>query len=681
MNYKHSALCLLLAMSLSNRINAKIQLSPLFTSGMVMQQQTQAPVWGLAKAGATVAVTTSWNGQTYSTTADDTGHWQLSVATPSAGGPYSVTISEGRNRKNAVTLTDVLIGEVWLCSGQSNMEMPVEGWGKVMNYQQEEQEANQYPQIRLLQVKKNTSPVPLTDFEANTRSTDGRGGWQRCSAESVAEFSATAYFFGRNLHQTLRVPIGLIDTSWGGTFIEPWTSREMLANHPDMQAGLDDVAAMAPTVEGRRQQFNQKVAAWQAKEIRHDEGWGRYATPDYDDADWLQVNIPKQWEQLPGWADVDGVVWMRRTIDIPKQWAGQPLTISLGRVDDMDYTFFNGTQVGATYEFGLDRFYTVPAHLVKTGKNTITVRVIDTGGGGGIYSDASQLWIAPVKAKPSAALSLAGEWRMKHTTDLSALPIAPVNDATSPNKVTLLFNAMVNPLIPFAIKGTIWYQGCNNERRGYEYRELLPMLIADWRSKWAKDFPFYVVQLANYQALQTQPGDDLWAEVREAQDMATRHVAHSGLACTIDIGDAGDIHPKNKQEVGRRLSLIARKDAYQETLEASGPHYEGYTLEGSAVRIRLSHASGLRTSDGSAPKGFAIAGPDRQWHWADARIEGSTIVVSSHEVPTPVAVRYAWAKNPICNLQNDSGLPAVPFRTDDWPGLSINTRNDGPVLR
>lgn len=674
-------LCLLLASVTPGVVEAKISLCPLFTSGMVLQQQSEVPIWGMAKAGATITIGTSWDNQKYSTSADQEGRWQLCLRTPYAGGPHTLTISEGKGNRPAVILTDVLIGEVWLCSGQSNMEMPVEGWGKVMNYKEEEQEANQYLEIRLLQVKKNISPTPLSDFEANTCSKDGVGGWQHCSAESVAEFSATAYFFGRNLYQTLGIPIGLIDSSWGGTFIEPWTSRETLRHHPDMQASLADVAALAPTPEGRLAQFNQKVAAWKEKETLLDEGFSNgiatYAAARLDDASWETISIPQGWENVSGWADVDGVVWMRRTVDIPRHWAGKTLTISLGHVDDMDYTYYNGTQVGATYEIGTDRYYTVPSELVREGKATITVRVVDTGGWGGLYSDAAQMY---VKMKDET-ISLAGEWRMKHTTPLSQMPPAPVNDATSPNKATLLYNAMINPLVPFAIRGAIWYQGCNNERRGYEYRELLPMLVSDWREKWKEQFPFYIVQLANYQALQSQPGDDLWAEVREAQDMAARHLQHSGLACTIDIGDDADIHPKNKQEVGRRLALLARAETYGEDVEYSGPHYEGYTLEGNSIRIIFSHAANLCTSDGGQLKGFAIAGPDRQWHWAEAYIDGSTVVVSSQEVQMPVAVRYAWGKNPVGNLLNSSGLPAIPFRTDDWPGLSIDTRNNGPVLK
>lgn len=676
---------------------SKVKLSPLFSSGMVLQQQSDVPLWGEAKAGSKVVISTSWNGTKYTTQAGADGQWRIKVTTPKAGGPYSITISDGK----PLTLSDVLIGEVWLCSGQSNMEMPVEGWGKVMNYKQEEAEADSYPQIRLLQVKKAISPTPLSSIEANTQSADGRPGWQQCSAKSVAEFSATAYFFGRSLHKSLNVPIGLIDASWGGTYIEPWTSREALSQHPDLAASLDDVAAMAPDKETRRTQYQKKVEAWHATEMKADKGYDgdtpAYAQPSLDDSAWQQTEVPSLWEHTKGWENVDGVVWMRKTINIPSAWNGRELTVSLGQIDDIDYTFFEGQAIGATYELGPQRLYTVPKNLVRDGKAILTVRVVDMGGLGGIFSDAKQLYIeCPRSAdKTLTRISLAGTWRMSHTTELSDMAIIPVNDAESPNKPTLLFNAMISPVVPYGLRGAIWYQGCANERRGYQYRELLPTLISDWRTQWSKaasdfginstanKFPFYIVQLANYQTLQTDPcAKDQWAEVREAQSMAAQHVAASGLACTIDIGEAGDIHPKNKQEVGRRLALLARANDYGQNVETSGPQYRSYTIEGQNVRIKFDHAqSGLQTSDGGDIKGFIIAGPDRQFHWATAKVDGTDIIVSSPEVACPLAVRYAWAQNPICNLQNKDRLPAVPFRTDDWPGASFGVVNNGPALR
>ncbi|MBQ9667205.1 MAG: 9-O-acetylesterase [Prevotella sp.] len=645
-------------------VSARPVMPPLFTDNMVLQQQTDAPIWGQAKAGSKVTVATSWNNATVITTADQQGHWRTTLRTPEAGGPYTITVSDGQK----LVLRDVMVGEVWLCSGQSNMEMPIEGWGHVKNFEQEKEEANQYPDIRLLQVRKNTSPQPLADMETNLG-----GGWQKCSAESVKEFSATGYFFGRDIHKYRNVPVGLIDASWGGTFIEPWTSAEALRLHPDMQEALDYVQTLPADKAERERIYTDRLNQWKQQERSLDPGFqgdrATWALPQTDVSQWPTMNIPVQWERagLPGY---DGVAWLRRTVDIPKSWAGKEVKLSMGGlVDDLDYTYFNGELIGQTNSYGEMRLYTIPARLVKAGQAVVTVRIIDTGGEGGIYSSADQIYLECRGER----VTLTGPWHYKATTPLAKMPQMPVNDTSTPNQVTVLYNAMINPLVGFAIRGAIWYQGCNNEHKGYQYRELLPLMIRDWRTKWGYDFPFYIVQLANYKQLQTEPGDDEWAEVREAQAMAAQHVEKSGLACLIDIGDAGDIHPKNKQEVGRRLALIARANTYgEQKLEFSGPVYHRYQIEGNKIRIFFHHADGLRTADGGPLKGFAIAGSDHRWHWADARIEGRSVVVTSPDVTSPVAVRYAWHVNPICNLQNAALLPAVPFRTDDWPGLSIN---------
>ena len=640
------------------------QLPPLFTDNMVFQQLTDAPIWGQAKPGKKVTISTSWDQATVVTMADAEGRWRTSLRTPEAGGPYTVTISDGQK----LVLQNVMVGEVWLCSGQSNMEMPIDGWGRVLNYEQEKQEANQYPNIRLLQVSRNISPQPLTELETNLG-----GGWQVCSAQSVKEFSATAYFFGRDIHKYRNVPVGLIDASWGGTFIEPWTSAEALRLHPDMQEAVVNLSKLPADKAERERLFTDRMTAWKQQVKSLDPGFnaGRplWAANDFDAAAWPVMAIPVEWEKA-GLINYDGAVWLRRTVDIPVSWAGKGVTLALGPlVDDLDLTYFNGELVGETDHYGEQRTYTVPARLVKAGRAVIAMHIIDTGGGGGLYSAADQLYLECRGER----IALGGDWRYQATVPLSKVLPVPVNDTSTPNQVSVLYNAMIHPLVGFAIRGSIWYQGCNNEHKGYQYRELLPLMIRDWRAQWGYDFPFYIVQLANYKQLQTEPGDDEWAEVREAQAMAAQHVEKSGMACLIDIGDANDIHPRNKQEVGRRLALIARANTYGEHgLEFSGPVYHRYQIEGDKIRIFFHHAGGLRTADGGPLKGFAIAGSDHRWHWAEARIDGHSVVVTCQYVKAPVAVRYAWHVNPLCNLQNADGLPAVPFRTDDWPGLSIN---------
>ena len=341
-------------------------------------------------------------------------------------------------------------------------------------------------------------------------------------------------------------------------------------------------------------------------------------------------------------------------------------------IDDYDITYFNGVEVGRTDGWSQKRNYTIPASLVRAGKAVITVRIFDTGGSGGLYGDVSKIKLS---LSPDKSISLAGSWLYKigFNQELAEIPGAPVKWDNA-NQLSALYNAMINPIVPFSIRGAIWYQGENNSNRAYQYRDLFPLLIKDWRKQWNSDFPFYFVQLANYTEVKPEPADAPWAELREAQ-LKTLHLENTGMAVTIDVGDAIDIHPKNKQEVGRRLSLIARANTYGENITFSGPMYDTYSVEGNAVRILFKHTGkGLKTSDGEMLKGFAIAGPDHKFYWANAKIIANEVIVSCKEVENPVAVRYAWAANPVCNLINSEGLPASPFRTDDWPGITYNKK-------
>ena len=632
----------------------------MFSDNMVLQQQTDAPIWGESKPGKKVEIVTSWNGEKYTAEADSLGKWNVKVKTPAAGGPYSIIISDGK----PVMLKNVMIGEVWLCSGQSNMEMQVEGWGKVMNYEQEKVEADNYPNIRFLLIKQSTAAQPVDSISA------ADGGWQVCSAQSVANFSAAAYFFGRDLHKYRNVPVGLIDTSWGGTCIETWTSKEALSAVPDLHERLKVLDGLPVTSAGRQQRFEDELAQWGRQTEKADEGFSDsvpvWASPDFDDSGWEKMNIPG-WMQEQGLKNFNGVAWFRKTIDIPSKWNGKELTLSLGQVDDNDFTYFNGVLIGHSEGWLAPRTYKIPKKLVKKGKAVITVRVIDTGGTGGIGGKEEQLFI---RRSESDAISLAGKWRYRASLNVKDFPPLPVNTANDPNIPTFLFNAMLHPLIPYAIKGAIWYQGEANAAQAYLYRELLPLMITDWRNRWGYDFPFYTVQLANFMARQENPSESAWAELREAQALSL-HLANTGLAVAVDIGDANDIHPKNKQEVGRRLALAARAQTYGEDIPYSGPLYKNYRVEGNKIRISFEHADGgLKAKGDGKLEGFAIAGPDHRFHWADAVIEGNTVVVSSPEVDYPVAVRYAWADNPACNLYNAAGLPASPFRTDDWKGVT-----------
>lgn len=644
----------------SATLSAQVKLLPIFSDNMVLQQQTQAPIWGESKPNKKVEIKTSWDQKKYIVQADGQGKWSTKVATPVAGGPYDITISDGKK----VKLSNVMIGEVWICSGQSNMEMQVEGWGKVKNYEQEKEEANNYPNIRFLLVEKAMSPTPVENIKAK------ENGWQVCSSQSVADFSAAGYFFGRDLNKYRNVPIGLIDTSWGGTIIETWTSNEALATVPSMKKRLEALVGLPSSQEGRKKKFEQDVEAWKAEVERIDKGCVNgepiWAASGFNDAAWKSMKVPglMQEQDLPGFS---GLVWFRKTIDIPAGWAGKDLILNLGVIDDNDFTYFNGVQIGHTEGWMAPRKYKIPKELVKKGKAVIAVRVMDTGGTGGINGSPESI---SLHLSDTEAIQLAGNWKYQVSLDMREVAPMPVDMSWNPNSPTFLFNAMLKPLIPYAIKGAIWYQGESNAGEAFQYRDLMPLMITDWRNRWGYDFPFYMVQLASFTAKQTTPVESTWAELREAQTQ-TLHLQNTGMAVTIDIGEEFDIHPKNKQEVGRRLALAARAQTYGEKIPYSGPMYKSYKIEGNKIRIFFDHIDGgLKTANGEMPKGFTIAGVDHKFHWADAVIEGNTIVVSSPEVTLPVAVRYAWADYPVCNMYNGADLPMSPFPTDDWKGIT-----------
>lgn len=656
------ALAVVAGALLCTEVAAEVKMSPLFTDNMVLQQKTDAPVWGTALPGRTVTVRTSWNKASYKATAGEDGKWMVKVATPKAGGPYSVTVTEEGG--NAVVIGNVLIGEVWLCSGQSNMEMPVKGWGLVMNYEQELKDAAKYPKIRFLEVQRNVSPCPVDDFKADA------DGWMVCSPETLEEFSATAYFFGREIHLKRNVPVGLINASWGGTIIEAWMSKASLAGVKD----LEDEA--------------QRVSEWPAcKDERHAhykkgiDDWNRLAKA-YDDAYInIDVDFPTEWQDVSEWDDMklpgqieavypglDGHVLARRYVDIPASWEGKALKIHIASVDDKDVTYFNGVKVGEGEGWNTPRVYDVPAELVKAGKTIVALRIIDAGAAGGVNGEDDTFFI---EGPDGEKLSLLGEWKSKKTADYSCFPARPVNMYDDPNWSTVLYNTMIHPLVPYAVKGAIWYQGCSNTDRAYQYRDLMTLMIEDWRKAWGYDFPFYITQISSWQKYQTAPEESSWAELREAQDIASRVTSNTGMIVTTDIGDEFDIHPKNKQEVGRRLALQALNKTYGMPVECSGPVFDRYEVDGNVIRLYFTSVAKGLVAKGGDLEGFTIAGADRRFYWADARIKGNCVEVTCKDVDRPLAVRYAWANNPVGNLFNSLGLPAGPFRTDDWPGVTF----------
>jgi sialate O-acetylesterase len=628
---------------------------PLFCDHAVLQRQVPVPVWGWAGPGTKVTV--SFAGQTKAGVAQADGKWLVRLSPMRVSvEPRSMTITSSADGKT-VTIRDVLVGDVWLCSGQSNMEMGV----RACDVPAEIDQAN-FPLIRLLTVPRLIATEPVETIVCR---------WLPCSPITIKEglwggFSAVGYFFGRELQKELKIPIGLIHSSWGGTVAEAWTSPEGLRPLHDFEDRLEQLARAG---RGQKVNFDAEYEQWCASNDPGTQaGW---AKPEMETPGWKTVTMPQPFEQA-GLPDFDGIVWLRRAFDLPADWTGKALTLNLGPIDDIDTTFVNGVKVGQMNRYDLNRVYTIPAELLKAGRNVICIRVLDTGGGGGLIGKPEQLCLKQSGARESATVSLAGEWQMRDSAPFSKLPAPPsVPDANNPNVVTVLYNGMIAPLVPFAIKGAIWYQGESNADRAYQYRQLLPAMIEDWRHRFGVgDFPFYIVQLAAFQPTAAEPRENVWAELREAQALTASTLPRCGLAVAIDIGDANDIHPKNKMEVGRRLALCALAKDYGRKLEYSGPWYKAMAIQGGTIRLTFGHVDGGLMAKGAELRGFAVAGQDRQFVWAQARIEAEQVVVSSAAVTEPVAVRYGWDINPVANLCNQAGLPAVPFRTDDWPGIT-----------
>lgn len=643
---------LLLALIVINTIgHANVRLPKIFGDSMVLQRDKPIPVWGWAASGETVTV--QFHNQKKTTRAGRDGKWLLTLNPEVAGGPYTLTVKG----KNITTLNDVLVGDVWICSGQSNMEFQV---SSVNNAAQEIASAA-YPQIRHFKVGNSVAQTPEEDLVHES-------SWKPATPENAGAFTAVGYFFARELYKQLGVPVGLLNTTWGGTDVETWTSREAFesnAEFKNMIAGVRtlNLDSMAKERGRAAQALIQKLLG-SLPDAATAATWKNAAVAD---ADWPRMTLPKLWEsdQLP---DVDGVVWFRKTIEIAPENADKQATLYLAMIDDNDETYVNGTKVGSTKNYNAKRVYVIPAGVLKAGKNMIAVRVEDTGGGGGIYGEADDLKIVT----GSNTQSLAGDWAFQVEA------VSGSGNSINPNALpTLLYNAMVHPLIPFAIKGVIWYQGEANASRAYQYRTAFPLMINDWRKRWGYDFPFYFVQLASFNAGggNSQQGST-WAELREAQTM-TLKLPHTGMAVTTDVGESNDIHPKNKQDVGLRLAAVALHDAYGKNNVFSGPVYQAMNVDGTKVLLSFTNTgTGLMAKDKYGYlKGFEVAGADQQFHYAKAFVQGDGVVVYADSVTAPVAVRYAWADDAgDANLYNKEGFPAVPFRTDTWKGSTEAAR-------
>lgn len=655
---------------------ADVKLPALISDHMVLEKSEKVPIWGWAEPGEKVTVTL--NGRSVRAEGGKDGKWMVALnLKDSAPGPFEMTV-EGKNR---LTVSDVVVGQVWLASGQSNMEFSLKNaFGA-----EQEFAAPANPMLRHFAVKNAASAEPLEDCQ---------GEWVTASPKTVGDFSAVGYFFARKLQSEIQGPVGIINATWGGTPIEAWTSQPALLTVADLAAGVEQRAKTAREYPDAKKKFVADFGAWLKKTGREDKApeAAAFAAPGISTEGWVAVQLPGEvaGEGLPA----NGAIWLRREIAISAGEANKPVSLNLGPIDGFESIYWNGEPVKATtFETfpgeGFVRRASVPAHLVKEGTNTLAIRIF-----------------APVAAPrfpgtPRAgAKSFGGEWLAKAEFALpplddetaKAAPQPPSRPAMPQEMSSALFHGMINPLVPYAIKGIIWYQGENNADRAYQYRTAFPLMIEDWRGRWQQEsLPFYFCQLANYLARkrgqfdipagrEPEPAESTWAELREAQTQTLR-LPETGQAILIDIGESRDIHPRNKKDAGERLALVALAKTYGKDLPYSGPVYESLAIEGNAARVKFRHADGglvvrPEAKDpsvgnmASEVQGFAICGEDRKWVWADARIDGQTVIVWSDKVPAPVAVRYAWANDPACNLYNGAGLPAAPFRTDDFPGMT-----------
>jgi len=647
--FKKTMLLLTLLILSSNAVNATVSLPSFFTDNMVLQQKSAVPFWGESNAKS-ISITTSWDKKTYKTNVEN-GKWKVVLKTPVYGGPYTISINDGTIK----TLNNILIGEVWLCSGQSNMEMPLEGWGKINNYKEEIANAN-YPQIRLLQAEHIESTLPVNTLKVQ------HDGWNVCSPATIADFSATAYFFARKIYKEKKIPIGLIHSSWGGTLIEAWTSSGALTTIHDFDA---EIQAMKSEVdqEALLKKYNADMTIWEKKLTDSDKGFQNakaiWATASFDDSSWKTMPLPAFFENK-GLSNFDGIIWFRKKVNITTNNADFTLSYL---ADDDDMIWVNGKYIGETKGYNVERHYTIPSKFLKKGENVITIRVFDGAGNGGVYGDEN-FTLKSVKE----TISLAGDWKYNIGADIKDLPAKPYL-AQGQNRPSAIYNAMIAPIKDYKIKGVIWYQGESNAERAYQYQKLFPLLINDWRNKFKdKNLPFFFVQLANYKQKKEQPGDSDWAELREAQFKALK-LSNTGMAVTTDIGNGEDIHPKNKQDVGGRLASIALAKVYNTKINYSGPLYKSYNIKGNTVTVDFDFNKNIKARDDTL-KGFSIAGSDQKFYWAVAKVVNGKVEVYAQEVPNPVAVRYNWADNPDGNLTNESGLPASSFRTDIWAGIT-----------
>ncbi len=632
------ALFLATALGLSTQA-AAAPLASVFSDHAVLQRDQPIRIWGQVAPNAAVAIDLS--GTAATATADAQGRWSASLpARPAGGSALTLTVRAGAETQ---TVSDLVMGDVWLCSGQSNMEYPL----RRALFGDSEVAAAGDPDLRLLQTGKVSKPAPIADLPAGVV-------WKASTPQTAANFSAVCFFMGRELRKSQHVPVGLIDATWGGSVIQDWISREGLAALKTYDEGLSVLSDYARDPVFGQAQWSAMLDRWAAAKLGAENDGQR---PDLDDRSWKTMPMEQFWETNPGLENFDGTIWLRAEVTLTKAQAAQGATLALGPVDDMDTSFVNGVKVGATQSWDAPRNYPVAPGVLKAGRNVIAVRAIDTGGGGGTWGKAADKGL---KLADGTFVPLSGTWRYKIAAPLAQTSLPPNAPWVGASGLSTLRNGMIAPLAPYGVKGFAWYQGEANVTEAKEYARLMPALVADWRRAWGgEDKAFLLVQLAAFGPQKPGVEESGWAELRDVQRRVALADPKVGMASAVDVGSPYDIHPADKLRVGQRLALLARKLAYGETrLKATMPAPVSAKRDGDSVVVTLDQPTVVYGA--ARPIGFELCDA-AGCRFVDASVEGASVRLSVPAGVTPVKVRYAWADSPVINLFGTQGLPATPF--------------------
>lgn len=665
-------------------VYADVHLPSLLSDHMVLMRSEAVPIWGKADPGEKVTV--QIDGHSAEATADSSGRWKVHLdLSRGSAGPFQMVV-KGHNE---ITVSDVLVGAVWVTAGQSNMEFPLQG--TIGGDAEIARSAD--ARLRVFRVPKIGRPQPIEDCA---------GSWKIAGPETAGAFTAVGYFFAKRLERELASPVGLIDASWSGTFSEMWMSDDAIKSVDTIRAGDEQRRALQAEYAIQKQRFVDAYGKWLQATGREDRPCpdpARFAADKLsDDEGWTRIELPGKLSDRP----ISGAVWIRKEIEVPEIAikTGRDFKVLLGDIEGFEQVYWNGTKVSeTTYKtypgLGYPRYFAIPQKLMRAGMNTIAVRVFAPAA-------APVMRIDPARLK-AGAVSLVGSWLSQVEYELPAPSAADLDRVPKAMKQApggysgSIFNGVVSPILSYGVAGVVWYQGESDTPRAYEYRAGLRAMIVDWRAKWKQPkLPFYVCQLHSYGPKTSKAGESEYAEVRESQQAAVKDLADAGFTVLVDLGESNDEHPRNKKVPGERLAALVLAKQYGKEIAYSGPLYDSMAVEGDKIRVRFRHIDGglvarpvpavydvstlinkteplVRNSPGSELEGFSICGADGRWHWADARRDGDSVLVWSPEVAKPVAVRYGWADNPTVNLANGKGLPAAPFRTDSFPPSTLNS--------